>query len=65
MIKRTIFVANASASLQTILTAEAHLAEGQFLLENQAMTRDIPTMNWKTKSFQGTEFRTKLKVNFI
>jgi hypothetical protein len=31
------FVPNMSTSLQTTLAAEAHLAEGQFLLEEQTM----------------------------
>jgi hypothetical protein len=32
-----VFVPNMSTSLQTTLAAEAHLAEGQFLLEEQTL----------------------------
>jgi hypothetical protein len=38
MIKKNVFVPNTSAFLQTTLEAEAHLAEGQFYLEQQTMT---------------------------
>jgi hypothetical protein len=31
------FIPSTSTSLQTILAAEAHLVEGQFLLEEQAL----------------------------
>jgi hypothetical protein len=41
MIKGRILAANASKSLKKILAAEAHLAEGQFLLEKQALNRDV------------------------
>jgi hypothetical protein len=33
-------VTNMSTSLQTILAAEAHLAEGQFLLEEQTLNME-------------------------
>jgi hypothetical protein len=36
-LRRTVFVLNTSASLQTTLEAEAHLSEGQFLLEEHTL----------------------------
>jgi hypothetical protein len=51
------------ASLQTILAADAHLAEGQFLHEVQTLNE--PSRKSKTSSFQNrrAEFRTKLNSN--
>jgi hypothetical protein len=37
MFQRQSFVPNKSTSLQTRLATEAHLAEGQFLLEEQTL----------------------------
>jgi hypothetical protein len=37
---KTVFVPNASTSLQTTFRAEANLAEGQFLLEVQALSKE-------------------------
>jgi hypothetical protein len=37
MIRETVLVPNVSLSLQTKLAAEMHLAEGQFLLEEQML----------------------------
>jgi hypothetical protein len=34
LIRRTVLAPNTSKSLQTTLDADAHLAEGQFLLNN-------------------------------
>jgi hypothetical protein len=54
--------------LQTAIAAEAHEAEGQILLEEQAQQRDvsdIPNSNSKNNSFQKrrTEFKTKINLN--
>jgi hypothetical protein len=39
------FVPNTFTPLQTTLTAEAHLAEGQFLLEEQTLNLEIIQFN--------------------
>jgi hypothetical protein len=36
----SVFVPNMSMSLQTTLAAEAHLAEGQFLLKEQTLNKE-------------------------
>jgi hypothetical protein len=62
-------VPNTSTSLQAKLATEAHLAEGQFLPDEQTLNIerkfDIKSRNSKTNSFQkrGAEFRTKINLN--
>jgi hypothetical protein len=54
---------NMSTSLQTALAAETHLAEGQFLNEEQTLNK--LSRNSKTKNFQNrkTECGTKVNLN--
>jgi hypothetical protein len=39
MNKKTVLAPKSSTSLQTILAAEAHLAEGQFFLQEQILNK--------------------------
>jgi hypothetical protein len=39
MIKEIVLAPNRSTSLQTTLASDAHLAEGQFLLEEQTLNK--------------------------
>jgi hypothetical protein len=62
----TVLVPHTSKSPQTTLAAEAHLAEGQFLLEEQILNISaIPTRHSKTISLQNrrAEFRPKVNLN--
>jgi hypothetical protein len=62
----SVFVPNMSTSLQTTLAAEAHLAEGQFLLEEQTLNikvSDISNRNPKTNSFQNRRAKFRPTVN--
>jgi hypothetical protein len=57
-----------SASIQIILAVKPHLAEGQFLLEQQTEHRKVSDMlgrNSLTYSFQNrrTVLRAKMKLN--
>jgi hypothetical protein len=46
-LRKTVWAPNTSASLQTILAAEARLTEGQYLLEEQTLNKskvsDLPS----------------------
>jgi hypothetical protein len=64
-LRRTILAPNTSASLQTTLAADAHLAEGEFFTwgadTEQNKVFDVPSKNSTTKNFPSkrTEFPTK------
>jgi hypothetical protein len=68
-LRETVLVPNTSPSLQTRLAAEAHLAEGQFLLEEQKLNIDeclvCQAETGRPDSFQkgSVEFRTKRNLN--
>jgi hypothetical protein len=66
-LRERVFVANTSVYLQTTLAADAHLAEGRFILEEQT-NLDKSVMSSRTSetnSFQNKSalFRTKLKLS--
>jgi hypothetical protein len=61
-------ISNTSTPLQITLAAEAQVAGGQFLLQEQILNTDIsdiPSRNSKTNSFQKkrAEFIGKVNVN--
>jgi hypothetical protein len=67
-LRRRFLVPNTSTSLQTTLAADAHLAEGQFLHEEQTLNNaksDIPSRNSETNNFQNgrAEFQTKVNLS--
>jgi hypothetical protein len=63
----SVFVPNMSTSLQTTLAAEAHLAEGQFLLQEQTLNIEksliYRTGAPKTNSFQNRRAKFRPTVN--
>jgi hypothetical protein len=68
MTKRKSFGFKCINVIINILSAEAHLAEGQFLLKEQTLTievSNIQSRNSNTNSFQMTkaEFRYKINLN--
>jgi hypothetical protein len=58
MFQRQFFVPNMSTSLQTTLAAEAHLAEGQFLLEEQTLNIEKPLI-YRTGTRRPTVSKTE------
>jgi uncharacterized membrane protein YvbJ len=67
-LRRTFLAPNTSTSLQKTLAADAHLAEGQFLHEEQTLIKavsDIPSRNSETNNFQNerAEFETKVNLS--
>jgi hypothetical protein len=44
LLKQTVWVKNTLTSLQTILAAEEHVAEGRFLLEQQKLNKEESLM---------------------
>jgi hypothetical protein len=66
-VRETVLIPDTSASLYTTSAAEAHLSEGQFLLQELTLDKpvsDILNRNSKTNVFQNrkTEFRTKVNL---
>jgi hypothetical protein len=70
MIEEKVFAPNRSTSLQTTLAAEAHLEDGQLLLEERTLNKEKsaiyrteprrPTVSKKKKKRQ---YRAKVNVN--
>jgi hypothetical protein len=53
---RTFLVPNTSTSLQTTLAAVAHLAEGQFLVEEQTLNNANNNINCCLHSLQNGQY---------
>jgi hypothetical protein len=70
MVKKNSFGSRYVTSMQTTLAAEAHLAEGQVLLEEETLNKAKSLINRagtlaKTNNFQNKriEFSTKVNLN--
>jgi hypothetical protein len=60
---RTFPAPNTSTFLQTTFAADAHLAEGKFLLE-RCKVSDIPSTNTETNNFQNGSAEFNITVDF-
>jgi hypothetical protein len=59
--KKSAVVSNALKSLQKTYAAETHPADGQFLLQEQPLSKANPKTNSSQKKM--AEFRTEVKLN--